>query len=355
MRDVLAELERWQAEGEVIAVATLVSAWGSAPRLPGARFAMTRSGRVVGSISGGCVEGDVFARAMEALDSGRPRLLEYGISDEMAFGVGLSCGGRIEAFVEPFRADAAWVAARDALAARRACAYATALSPHEISGRHMTLLADGSTVGEIDAEIRPLLAPERVDVKGKTGIDVIGGRVRGADAKVMVERFLPPPHLFIVGATHVAAALAREAKVLGFAVTVVDARRIFATPERFPDVDELVVGWPDEGLGADALDAEAYVVVVTHDVKFDVPALDAALRSDARYIGLLGSEETIAGRTAQLREMGFGDADIARIHAPIGLDLGGRSPEEIALAIAAEMTMARYDVDAGRGARGARA
>jgi xanthine dehydrogenase accessory factor len=177
---------------------------------------------------------------------------------------------------------------------------------------------------------------------GDDGISVITLPYRGEEATVMVEQFSPPPRLFIVGATHVAAALATQAKALGFAVTVIDARRMFATAERFPDADELVVGWPEDVLGPERLDAHGYVVVVTHDLKFDVPALAAALGSDARYIGLLGSRATIASRFERLREMGFDDAALARVQAPIGIDLGGRSPAEVALSIAAEMTLARH-------------
>jgi xanthine dehydrogenase accessory factor len=345
MRDVLGDLQRWRDEGEEIAIATLVSAWGSAPRLPGARFAMTRSGRIAGSLSGGCIEGDLFERAMEVLDTGRPRLLEYGISDEMAFEVGLSCGGRIEAFVEPFRADAPWAAARDALAGRRDCVYVTALAPDALAGRHMTLLADAATVGSIDSAIAVAFVPAEA---GRTSdARVINAPMRDGEAKILVERFAPAPRLFIVGATHVAAALARQAKMVGFGVTVIDARRLFATPERFPDADEIVIGWPDDGLAAAALGGGDYVVVATHESKFDVPALAAALRSEARYVGLLGSRATLALRADQLRALGFGEPHVARIHAPIGLDLGGRSPEEIALAIAAEMTMARYSAQSG--------
>lgn len=343
MRDVLADVERWQRDGEEIAIATLVSAWGSAPRLPGARFAMTKSGRVAGSVSGGCVEGDIFARAMQTLDDGVPRLLEYGISDEMAFGVGLSCGGRIEAFVERFRADDAWLAARDALAARRPCAFATTLSPEDVAGQHMTLFADAPPAGASGFDASAALAARAAALARDGGTET----VTAGEVRVLLEGYAPPPRLLIVGATHVAIALSREANALGYDVTVIDARRIFATAERFPDA-EIIAGWPEDGMARSGLDAHTYVVIVTHDMKFDVPALEAALRSDARYIGLLGSRATIASRTARLEELGFDERAIARIRAPIGLDLGGRSPEEIALAIAAEMTMVRYGAGSER-------
>jgi xanthine dehydrogenase accessory factor len=342
MRDILAELERWQAEGEEIAVATLVSAWGSAPRRPGARFAVTRSGRIAGSVSGGCVEGDVFARAMEVLDAGHPRLLRYGISDEMAFGVGLSCGGTIEVFVEPFRADAAWNAALDALATRRPCALATAVAPDELAGRRIAVTAGAPAAGGIAPSLDGIVAGRALAASTDDEARLIAVATGGVNARVLVEGLPPPPRLVIIGATHVAAALCRQAKALGFAVSIIDARRAFATPERFPEADELIAGWPEDALGEGALDAHAYLVILTHDIKFDIPALAAGLRSDARYIGVMGGRSTLALRMTRLREMGFDDRALARVHAPIGLDLGGRAPEEIALAIAAEITAVRY-------------
>lgn len=349
MRDVLAELERWRDDGEEIAVATLVSAWGSAPRPPGARFAMTRSGRVAGSISGGCVEGDVYERGIEALDQRRPRLLEYGVSDEMAFGVGLSCGGRIEAFVEPFRADEAWMAAREAIRDRRPCTFVTSIAPERAAGLHATLLPDGRTAGDAGVTLDASVVARATTLARDERVETATVASPQGEVRVLLEGFAPPPRLIIVGATHLGVALSKQAKALGYDVTVIDARRIFATAERFPDADALITGWPDDAMAGLHLDAFSYVVVVTHDMKFDIPALEAALRSDARYIGLLGSRGTIDARKAKLRALGFDERALGRIHAPIGLNLGGRSPEEIALAIAAEMTMARYGM-APRGA-----
>ncbi len=342
MRDVLAELERWQAQGEEIAIATVVTTWGSAPRPSGSRFAMTRSGLVAGSVSGGCVEGDVVEQGMAVLDDGRPRLVEYGVSDQDAFAVGLSCGGTIKIFVEAFEPDAAWRAARKSIAQQHGCAMATALSPEALAGRHLSLVGECGIAGSIDTAIDPTVVREARRLLLTGGVRVLDQPAGVHDARVFIETFAPIPHLYIVGATHVAIPLSQMGKVLGYRVSVIDARRAFSTPARFPDADELTSAWPEEALGGSALDDASSVVILTHDPKFDLPTLAIALKSDARYIGVIGNRTTHEARVAKLREMGFDDDALARIHAPIGLDLGGRSPEEIALAILAEITAARY-------------
>jgi xanthine dehydrogenase accessory factor len=342
MRDVLADLERWQAEGEEIAIATVVTTWGSAPRPSGSRFAMTRSGRVAGSVSGGCVEGDVFEQGMAVLDGGRPRLIEYGVSDEDAFDVGLSCGGTIKVFVEAFQPGEAWQAARQSIAQQRICALATALAPEALSGRRVAFVGECGVIGSIDAAIDASVAREAQHLLLTGGVRVLDQPAGVLDASVFIEAFAPTPRLYIVGATHIAIPLCRMAKILDYRVSVIDARRAFSTPARFPDADEITSAWPEEALVASPLDNASSLVILTHDPKFDLPALAIALKSDARYIGIIGSRATHEGRTVKLREMGFDDDALARIHAPIGLDLGGRSPEEIALAILAEITAARY-------------
>ncbi len=342
MRDVLAELEQWQAGGEEIAIAAVVTTWGSAPRPSGSRFAMTRSGRVAGSVSGGCVEGDVFEQGMAVLNTRRPQLVEYGVSDEDAFNVGLSCGGSIKIFIEAFQPDEAWRAVRSSIAQQRNCAMATALTPEALSGRRMALIAECGTVGSIDTAIDAsiVLASQELLVTG--GVRVLDQPANVRDASVLIEAFAPIPHLYIVGATHIAIPLCRMAKILGYRVSVIDARRAFSTPARFPDADAIMSAWPEEALGKSLVDDTSSVVILTHDPKFDLPTLAIALKSSARYIGVIGSRATHKGRIAKLQEMGFNDDALARIHAPIGLDLGGGRPEEIALAILAEITAARY-------------
>ena len=344
MREILADLDRWHAAREDVAIATLLDVRGSAPRLPGARLAVTRSGKMAGSVSGGCVENDVFVRAMTILDSGRPDVASYGISDESAFAVGLACGGAIDVLIERFDPTPAWERLRESLDASEPAAWAVGLAPEAVLGRHLVVLRDGGTVGSIDPELDATVAAEARSLLFNGGAGVVA---LSQDSRVFVEAFPPPLRLFIVGATHTASALCRVARQLGFRVIVVDARGIYATPERFPDADELVCARPEEVLQAARLDARSYVVTLTHDPKFDLPVLACALRSEARYIGAMGSRKTRERRKAELRAMGLGDAELNRLYSPIGLDLGARTPDEIAVAIAAELLAVR----SGREAR----
>ncbi len=337
MKDIFPELDRWTAHGEEIALATLVRVHGSAPRLPGARLCLTRSGRMAGSVSGGCVENDVYERALQVLDSRQAIIATYGIADEMAFAVGLSCGGRIEVLIEPFIADEVWGALRNAVEHHRAVAVAIGLAPAALLGRKLGLLDDARRVGSIAPSLDgQILAAARARWR-HGGTEVLAVPWRGEEASLFIEVIPPPPRLFIVGATHTAIALSRLARGLGFWVSIVDARGAYASRDRFPEADEILLAPPGEALGRAGLDAYSHVVILTHDPKFDIPALTHALRSEARYIGVMGSRDTHARRTALLEQEGFSAADLSRIHAPIGLDIGARTPEEIALAILAEM------------------
>ena len=337
MREVLADLERWQHDEEAIAIATLIAVEGSAPRLPGARFCITASGKISGSVTGGCVEADLAERAAQVIASGRPEIVQYGISDEMAFSVGLSCGGEIEVLVEPFRPDPAWKVARDAISEQRPAALAVALGPPELIGRRLAVLANGTRTGALHQQLEDEVATIAQELLLDGGSRKLRLPWRGEEAAVFVEAFPPSPRLFLIGAALAAQPLARMAGDVGFRVTVVDPRAAFATRERFPTADAVIVEWPDRVLERAELDAYSYVVMLLHDPKFDIPALVPALRSNARYIGVMGSRKTHERRVAALREHGFSDDDLARLHAPIGLDLGGRQPEEIAVSILAEM------------------
>lgn len=338
-REIFETLERWRAEGEEVALATLVGVQGSAPRRPGARLALTRSGRMAGSVSAGCVENDVFARGLAVLDAGRPEVARYGISDEVAFAVGLSCGGTIEVLIEPFRPTPAWDAVREAVLAGRPAALALGVAPAALAGRLLALREGGAAVGSLDPALDAAVTEAALADAGARRLAL---PFAGGEAQVFVEGLLPPRRLFVAGATEIAAALARLARPLGYRVVVADARSPFATAERIPDADAVLREWPDAVLARAGLDAGSAVVVLTHDPKFDVPALARALRSDAGYVGALGSRRTQARRREQLREVGVTDEELARLRAPIGLDLGGREPEEIALAILAEVQAVRY-------------
>jgi xanthine dehydrogenase accessory factor len=345
MRDVLPELDRWAAEAEEMALATLVRVRGSAPRLPGARLWVTRSGRMAGSVSGGCVESDVFERAMQVLDSRQPALASYGIADDAAFEVGLSCGGTIDVLVEPFVANETWEALRQAVERQCPAVLAIGLSPPALLGCKLVLLGDGTAAGSIDAKLdAPLMAEARRALR-EASTRIVTFPWQGEEASIFLEAFAPQPRLFIVGATHVAMVLCRMAKELGFRTTIIDARGLFATRERFLDADEIFAAGPEEVLDGVRLNAYSYVVILTHDPKFDIPALARALRSEARYIGVMGNRITHGRRKAVLQEEGFAAGDLDRIRAPIGLDLGARTPEEIALAILAEMVAVRNGTD----------
>jgi len=355
MHDVRADLDRWQRAGESIALATLVRVRRAAPRKPGARMLVTASGKIAGSVSGGCVESDVAGHAAEVLADGQPRIAHYGIADDLGLAVGLSCGGSIEVLIEPFENDAASTALDDALTHRTPAVLCIALAPKALLGRRVTVRDDAATRAErqghpdtqapvSDGTIAPTL--DAAVVRAAHALLAEGGTTEvtlphgDAEATIFLEAFPPHAQLVVVGATEAGMHLARMATTLGFRVTVIDPRGVYATAERFPDAT-IVRAWPDEALAAFPLDPWSYVVTLTHDAKFDVPTLAHALRSPVRYIGAMGSRRTHEGRKEQLRAEGFTDTDLARIHAPIGLAIGSRTPAEIALSILAEIVAVR--------------
>jgi xanthine dehydrogenase accessory factor len=340
MRKILDDLDRWLASGEQVALATVVWTEGTSPRPVGARLAVTASGHMVGSVSGGCVEGAVFEEAQRVLASGRPKRLRFSAVDETGWEVGLACGGTIEVYVEPLVEVHRRLVA--ALEAEETVALATRLD----GSGHLLAWPDGRLAG--DRSLAPALTAlfPGPAAELRRGLEAPApGLVEG---DVFLEVLAPPPTLVIVGAVHIAMPLVTLAQTLGFRVQVVDARRTFATQERFPTADDLVVAWPQDALRADALGPQHYVVILSHDPKFDVPALQIALRSQAAYVGLIGSRTTQARRRAALQEAGFGEAELARIHGPVGLDLGGREPAEIALAILAEIVAVRHGRHGGK-------
>ncbi len=343
MKDILPDLDLWQSQGEEIALATVVEVRRSAPRPPGARLCVTRSGRMSGSVSGGCVEADVFERAVQVLDSRSPEVVNYGIADELAFQVGLSCGGSIDVLIEPFVFDDEWNALRRCVESQESVVYAIGLDPAPLLGRKLTRVIEGRSVGSIAPSLDSRITEEGAKLLQTGGTKVVDLPWQGEQAQVFLEVFRPSPSLLIVGATHTAISLCRLATEVGFQVTVIDARSALATPERFPDAERLIHAWPEEALVQVSLDSYSSLVVLTHDPKFDVPALACALHSQARYIGAQGSRVTHEGRKQQLRQQGFSDDDLARIRSPIGLDIGSRTPAELAVAILAEVLAVQYD------------
>jgi xanthine dehydrogenase accessory factor len=338
MREVLSEIEVWRKAGQPVALATVIETWGSAPRAAGAKMAMTSDGRIAGSVSGGCVEGAVFEAGREALASGRPRLLHFGVTDDRAWEVGLACGGKIEVFVEPLDEKTFEPLAR-ALAAERACALTTVVrGPEELLGRKRLRLPDGSSAGSLGRELETAgeeAAAEALRAGRSRRVEAPGG------TELFVEALLPSPTLIVVGGVHIAIALTDLARAMGYRTIVVDPRQAFGNEQRFPNVDRILSAWPDEGLRQAGLHSAAAVAVLTHDPKLDDPALREALASDAFYVGALGSQRTQEKRRRRLLEAGVTQEQLSRLHAPIGLPLGGRTPEEIALSVMAQIVAVR--------------
>ncbi len=338
--EMLGAIERWRRRGEDVAVATLVRASGSSPRLPGARLCVTRNGEMVGSISGGCVENDIAECGRRVLDRGKALIASYGVGDDAAFAVGLSCGGDIEVLIEPLAQATAWQQALLARGDGQPVALCTVLDGGAMLGRKLALISPGPSqrvLGSIDAEIDEGLLAEARALLPAGGTRELRVESRGQDLEVFVEAFARPRRLLIVGATALAAALCRVAAELGFAVSVIDPRAGRLSAQRFPEATDLIAEWPQEVLARSDLNEASCVVTVAHDSKFDVPTLACALRSATGYIGALGSRRTHSKRVAALKEQGFGDSELERIHSPVGLDIGGRSPQEIAVSIVAEI------------------
>jgi xanthine dehydrogenase accessory factor len=339
VREVAAELCSWSAQGQALALATVVSTWGSAPRRVGAKLLLSADGRVAGSVSGGCVEAAVIEAGREVLRAGAPRRLRFGVADETAWSVGLACGGAIEVWVEAL--DPAWVEALlDALDDEGGAATLTLLDGPD-AGAGLLVRADGSLrARRPDAQ---LTAPETWRTSAESVLAAgESALVTCAGAAAFVDVLLPPPTLVVVGGVHIAVALVELAHTLGWRAVVVDPRPAFAAPERFPRAHAIVSAWPDEALARVGLTANTAVAVLTHDPKLDDPALLAALPSPAFYVGALGSRATQSKRRARLLAAGLGEDHLARLHAPIGLDLGGRGPEEIALAVMAQVVQQRH-------------
>jgi len=383
--DIAGELDRWMRDGRDFAVATVVAVGGSAPRPPGAALAVDTDGTVIGSVSGGCVEAAVYDLCVQALQDGEPVRERFGYSDEDAFAVGLTCGGVIEVLVTPVRGgDPVYAAGLAAAAGGEPVALArVARGPAELLGRALLVYPDGRHEGSLGAEgadgpgeggsgradarglgeadesrRRPHEGPragrshlDRTSAAqaralldlGRTGsveISEDGSHCPGG-LTLFVESSVPAPRMIVFGAVDFAAALVRAGKFLGYRVTVCDARPVFATRSRFPDADEIVVDWPHRYLQHTATDERTVLCVLTHDAKFDIPLLGEALRLPVAFVGAMGSRRTHEDRDRRLREVGVSERELARLRSPIGLDLGGRTPEETALSIAAEIVAVR--------------
>lgn len=335
MRDIVDGLTAWRAAGVAFAVATVVRTWRSAPRQPGAAMAVSAHGEVLGSISGGCVEGAVYELCLTSIETGKAGTQTYGVSDDDAFDVGLTCGGTIEILVQP---DVAMTEPDEVLAAiRDGRPVATA----SVENAQLVVWPDraAGSLGEAGLDHAAAQQAAGMLALGTTGTVHLGahGEQRRDEVSVFVQSYVPPPRMIVFGAIDFAAAVARIGRFLGYHVTVCDARPVFATRKRFPDADDLVVEWPHRYLQSTTVDERTVLCVLTHDPKFDVPLLEVALRTPARYIGAMGSRRTHRDRLRRLREAGVDETALARLSSPTGLDLGARTPEETAVAIAAEI------------------
>jgi xanthine dehydrogenase accessory factor len=334
VKEILPDVERWEEGGESVVVATVVAARRSTPRPIGSSFAVSSSGALCGSVSGGCVESDVYERAQEVFETGVPTLVTYGISDDQAWSVGLPCGGEIDVFLERRDGDEPLAPADG----ERAVLF-TVLDG-ENAGTKLLVPEEGAPTGDGPAELAEH-APDLLR-RGKNRLVEVNG------AHVFAEWYGPPPRLLVYGAVDTAEALCAAARLLGWRTIVADAREKFATAERVPSADELIVGWPDDAIAEVEPDAHTAIVVLTHDDKFDEPALIGALATDAFYIGALGSRRNQERRRERLLEAGVAEDELARISGPCGLDVGADTQEETALSILAEILAVRADRDGGR-------
>lgn len=351
VREILTEIERWRAQGRPVALATIVTTWGSAPRPAGSKMAVNDRGEMVGSVSGGCVEAAVVEEALSVLRSGRAKRIHFGVSDDSAWHVGLACGGDIDLFVEPLapllrpaaeRGPSAFDRIRQAVLDEQSILRAVAIGGDEACfGRSLLLEADGRSWTSMDGPLAEMVLREARGLIAQPVAEVRMCTFKERECTVFLEVLGPAPRLVIVGGVHIAVALTGLARQVGFHVTLVDPRSAFCTRQRFPQADALLALWPDEGLRKAGLTSSTAVAVLSHDPKLDDPALLVALPSPAFYVGALGSAQTQELRRGRLREAGLSEAQIGRLHGPIGLELGGREPAEIALSILAEIIAVR--------------
>ena len=344
--ELLQSIRCWQREGHAVALATLVDVENSAPRDPGASFAVCADGRLAGSISGGCVEAALVEESNAVLRDGVARIVAYGLSDADAFAVGLTCGGTLRILVQ--RLDATFC---EALEERETLvAMATRLDASG-AGRRLAVFEE-RTVGSLGAGA--LDAAVAQEARDGTALSEPHLRTYGTagephgEVEIFLERISPRPEMYVFGAIDFAQAMVRTGRAIGFHVTLCDARAAFATPQRFPEAHRVVVAWPHGFLAAAPVDERTAIVVLTHDEKFDIPLLEVALRTRAGYIGAMGSRNTNRRRLEALTQAGMSSEEIARLCAPIGLDIGARTPEETAIAIAGEIIALRHNRPGGR-------
>lgn len=330
MRDILTDIQHWQKEGDVIALATVIQTWGSAPRKIGSHMAFTLSGKITGSVSGGCVENAVIEAGMEVLQTDHPQLLHFGVADETAWGVGLMCGGSIDVFVQPLEAQI-FQEIKQVINNEESAIHVTVIDgAGELLGKQVLIqdnqIQYGSLGNEIDSRVLSLSpevsAPQQLIIE---------------DVQVFTNIIRPAPTLVIVGGAHIAIPLVSLAKTIGYQTILIDPRKAWGNETRFPHVDKLIQSWVDDAFEQINVNSSTAIAVLTHDPKIDDPAIKLALNSSAFYVGALGSKKTNAKRRERLLNDGMSESQLSRLHAPIGLDIGAQNPEEIALAIMSQI------------------
>jgi len=337
MRDILADIDRWRAEGKRMALATVVQTWGSAPRRAGSKMVIASDGQFSGSVSGGCVENAVIEAALDSMKTDQARLLHFGVADETAWEVGLACGGSIDIFVQPLNTifsqflRGVWTDGSQSV-------HVTVMrGSAELLGREMLIREDEFVTGNISSrwDKKVLELANETLPQGKSQRAMLD-----EETEIFLEFISPPPTLIAVGGVHITVALISLAKLLGYRTVIIDPRSVWGNEERFPNVDQLIQAWPQEAFQQVKLTRSTAVVMLTHDSKLDDPALKIALNSPAFYVGALGSKTTNAKRRERLLSDGMSESQLSRLHAPIGLDIGAETPEEIALSIMSEVVNA---------------
>jgi xanthine dehydrogenase accessory factor len=333
MRDILTDIERWQNDGESIALATVIQTWGSAPRKVGSCMALTASGKIVGSVSGGCVENAVVEAGLETLKTNRPQLLHFGVADETAWEVGLACGGSIDIFVQPLDAKFFEVL-KNNLTNETPVVHALVVRGAKTFGQEALIAESDIVAGSLGNEWDSAVLTVGIEAlyKGNPRREPLSDSL-----EVFYNVILPSPTLIIVGGVHIAIPLVSLAKTLGFRVVLIDPRKFWANAERFANVDELIQEWIEPAFARVSITRSTAIVMLTHDPKLDDPAVRIALNSPAYYVGALGSKTTNEKRRTRLLNDGVSESQLARLRAPIGLDIGASTPEEIALAIMSEV------------------
>jgi xanthine dehydrogenase accessory factor len=334
MRDILTDLDRWFEENRSIALATVVQTWGSSPRRAGSKMALTADGKITGSVSGGCVEGAVIEAGIEAIKSHLPRLMHFSVDDESAWNVGLACGGSVDIFVQPLEIKL-FQSLRSIIMEDRAAALVTVVrGASDILGREVIMKADGSSIGTLGNGWDERAGEPAREIMSR-GISQLVPL--NETTEIFIEAIQPQPTLIVVGGVHIAIALLSAAKNLGYRTVLIDPRKAWGTEERFPHVDQILRSWPEDAFGQISVTPSTAIVTLTHDPKIDDTALQIALRSPAFYVGALGSRSTQTKRRERLLKAGLTETLIDKLHAPIGIKIGAETPEEIALAIMAEV------------------